>query len=73
MLTQHKNHPDFERSLWWAGAKNYLALAQFRFRGADLKPSPFKSQASADDVYTWYLLIQWGYCMEELKEMIDAD
>ena len=61
MLTQHKNHPDFERSLWWAGAKNYLALAHFTF------------ERSPNSDYVWYLLIQWGFCTEELKELIDAD
>ena len=54
-------HPDYKRSMWWAGANNYLAMAHFQFEG------------NGNDVYTWYLLVQWGYCMEELKEMSDAD
>lgn len=54
-------HPDYERNFLWAGARNYLAMARFTF----------KRRGSA--FYTWYLLMQWGYCMEELKEMGDAD
>jgi hypothetical protein len=49
-------HPDFERSIWWAGAKNYLAVAHFNF------------ERGADEQYTWYLLLGWAECMEELKE-----
>jgi hypothetical protein len=61
MLTKIVMHPDYERNFLWAGARNYLAMARFTF----------KRRGSA--FYTWYLLMQWGYCMEELKEMDDAD
>ena len=54
-------HPDYERSRWWAGAENYLAMAHCQF------------ERRGNPQYIWYLLIQWGYCMEELKEMGDAD
>jgi hypothetical protein len=49
-------HPDYERSIWWAGAKNYLAMAHFYFERNE------RSQ------YVWHMLLQWAYCMEELKE-----
>jgi hypothetical protein len=50
-------HPDYERSVWWAGARNYLAMAHFQF---ERRGSP---------QYIWHLLLQWAYCMEELKEI----
>jgi len=54
-------HPDYERSRWWAAADNYLAMAHFCF------------ERTPRNDYVWYLLLGWAECMEELKEMIDAD
>jgi hypothetical protein len=54
-------NPDYKRHYWWAAADNYLGLASFHF------------ERSPGSNYVWYLLLGWAECMEELKEMIDAD
>jgi hypothetical protein len=50
-------HPNFERSLWWASANNYLAMAHFSF---DRNPN---------GEYPWYMLLGWAECMDELMQM----
>jgi hypothetical protein len=54
-------HPDYKRSHCWAAADNYLAIAHFCF------------ERNPRSNHVWYLLLGWAKCMEELKEMIDAD
>ena len=54
-------HPDYKRSHCWAAADNYLAIAHFYF------------ERNPRSNHVWYLLLGWAKCMEELKEMIDAD
>ena len=54
-------HPNYKRHYWWDAADNYLAIAHFNF------------ERNANAQYTWYLLLGWAECMEELKELIDAD
>ena len=53
-------NPDWERSRWWAGAETYLAMAHFNF------------ERSPNAQYTWYLLLGWAECMDELRGMIGA-
>lgn len=48
-------HPDYERSRWWSTAINYLAMANFTFN-------------LGKEEYSWYMLLGWAECLEELKE-----
>lgn len=48
-------HPDFESSRWWSSSVHYLAMAHFTFN-------------RGNDEYSWYLLLGWAECLEELKE-----
>lgn len=49
-------HPDYERSLWWAAADNYLAMAHFCFE-----------RAPRND-YVWYMLLGWAECLSKLQD-----
>lgn len=48
-------HPDFVSSRWWSTAINYLAMANFTFN-------------LGKEEYSWYMLLGWAECLEELKE-----
>lgn len=52
-------HPNFERSIWWASANNYLATARFRY------------EHGGSEDYVWYMLLGWAECMEQLKELME--
>lgn len=54
-------NPDYKRHYWWAAADNYLAMAHLHF------------ERSPNSNYVWQMLVGWAECMEELKELIDAD
>ena len=54
-------HPDYKRSYWWAAADNYLAMAHFYF------------ERNPRSTYVWQMLMGWAECMDELKEMSDAE